>query len=135
MAETNRYFAGQEPWKLGKTDPARLRRVLYVTAEMLRIIAILCQPFIPEAAARLLDLLGVEAGRARFRRRDAGEHRLCAGASLPAPAPIFPRYVEPEAGVARLRLIDTHCHLDFPDFADGSRGRARASRAPRASRA
>jgi methionyl-tRNA synthetase len=30
-----------------------------------------------------------------------GKHRLAAGATLPAPAPIFPRYVEAEASAAQ----------------------------------
>ena len=44
-------------------------------------------------------------------------HRLAPGGALPTPSPVFPRYVEPEAPSA-VRLIDSHCHLDFPDFAD-----------------
>ncbi len=95
VGDANRYFAAQEPWKIGKTDPARRDAVLYVTAECLRVVALLCQPFIPEAAGKLLDLLGVAADRRTFVFA-APEHALVAGGELPAPAPIFPRYVEPE---------------------------------------
>ncbi len=95
VAEANRYFAGQEPWKLSKTDPARRDSVLFVTAETLRVIAILCQPFIPAAASKLLDLLAVRPDE-RGLGFAAPEHRLFSGVDLPAPAPIFPRYVEPE---------------------------------------
>jgi methionyl-tRNA synthetase len=35
IGDTNRYFAGEEPWKLKKTDPERMNTVLYVTAETL----------------------------------------------------------------------------------------------------
>ena len=59
VADANRYFAGEAPWALAKTDPARQGTVLYVTAEVLRQIAILAQPFMPESAAKLLDLLAV----------------------------------------------------------------------------
>ena len=52
MSEANRYFAGQEPWTLRKTDPARMEAVLYTTAEVLRAVGILVQPFIPNAAAQ-----------------------------------------------------------------------------------
>ena len=97
VGEANRYFAGQEPWKLTKTDPARRDAVLYVTAETLRVIAILVQPFIPAAAEKLLGLLGVGQG-ARAYACATPEHRLLSGADLPAPAPIFPRYVEPVEG-------------------------------------
>src|SRR5262249_54348755 len=44
VAEANRYFAGEAPWALAKTDPARQGTVLYVTAEVLRQDAILAQP-------------------------------------------------------------------------------------------
>ena len=91
VADANRYFAGQEPWALKKTDPARMATVLHVTAEVLRVIGILVQPYMPGAAAKLLDLLAVPAGRRMFAH--IGD-RLVAGVPLPAPPPIFPRYVE-----------------------------------------
>src|SRR6201997_560413 len=59
VAEANRYFTGEAPWALAKTDPARQGTVLYVTAEAIRQVAILVQPFMPSAAAKLLDLLAV----------------------------------------------------------------------------
>lgn len=95
VGEANRYFAGQEPWKLSKSDPARRDSVLYATIESLRVIALLCQPFIPAAADQLLDLLGVKANE-RGLSHATPEHRLFPDVDLPAPAPIFPRYVEPE---------------------------------------
>jgi len=96
VAEANRYFASQEPWVLRKTDPDRMNTVLYVTAEVLRAVGILAQPFVPEAAAKLLDLLAV-APEGRGLAAVGPEHRLAAGLPLPQPAPIFPRYVEAEA--------------------------------------
>ena len=63
---------------------------------MLRAVGILVQPFIPTAAARLLDLLAVPPETRNL--ADVGaDKRLVPGSSLPAPSPIFPRYVEPEA--------------------------------------
>ena len=100
VAETNRYFAGEAPWALAKTDPARQGTILYVTAEVLRQIAILAQPFMPASAERLLDLLAVPADERDFSFL-GGSHRIAAGRELPAPAPVFPRYVEPEAGAAQ----------------------------------
>lgn len=69
--------------------------VLYVTAEVLREIGIMAQPFVPVAAARLLDLLAA-APDARDFAAIGSASRLAAGTPLPAPSPIFPRYVEPE---------------------------------------
>ena len=99
VGEANRYFAAQEPWKKNKTDPARMATILYVTAEVLRNVAIMTQPFIPAASAKLLDLLGIAEDARTFAHAGA-QHRLASGTPLPAPSPIFPRYVEAEQGGA-----------------------------------
>ena len=96
VSETDRYFAGQQPWALKKTDPERMGTVLYVTAEVVRQLAILLQPFMPESTAKLLDL--VAAGPEARSFASLGEvGRLKPGTPLDAPSPIFPRYVAPEA--------------------------------------
>lgn len=97
VAEANRYFAGQEPWALKKTDPERMATVLYVTAETVRRAAILCQPYIPDSAAKLLDLLAAPADARQFANVN-DEHALTAGTDLPKPEPVFPRYVDAETG-------------------------------------
>lgn len=96
VAEANRYFAAQAPWALRKTDPARMETVLWVTAEVIRQVAILAQPVMPESAAKLLDLVAIPAGERGFDRLDPA-FRLAAGLALPTPVGVFPRYVEPEA--------------------------------------
>jgi methionyl-tRNA synthetase len=96
VAEANRYFAGEAPWALAKTDPPRQRTVLYVTAEVVRQIAILAQPVMPESSARLLDSLGIPADARDFASL-GGAARIEPGTKLPAPVGIFPRYIEPTA--------------------------------------
>jgi methionyl-tRNA synthetase len=100
VADANRYFAGEAPWALAKTDPQRQGTVLYVAAEVLRQIAILAQPFTPASAEKLLDLLAVPPVERDFSFL-GGRHRIAAGMSLPAPTPVFPRYVEREATAAQ----------------------------------
>ncbi len=95
VADANRYFAAEEPWVKRKTDPVRMETILYVTAEALRIVAIMAQPFMPASMTKLLDLLGVPEGARSFVDAERAM-LLAAGTALPAPAPIFPRYVEPE---------------------------------------
>jgi methionyl-tRNA synthetase len=95
VAEANRYFAGEAPWALAKTDPARQKTVLYVTAEVVRQIAILAQPAMPEASAKLLDSLGIPKDARNFTAL-GGAARIAAGTALPAPVGVFPRYVEPK---------------------------------------
>jgi methionyl-tRNA synthetase len=97
VAEANRYFAGQEPWALKKTDPARMETVLHTTAETVRRVAVLCQPFIPASAAKLLDLLAVPADQRDF-AHVGDAHALAEGTPLPAPQGVFPRYVEKDEG-------------------------------------
>ncbi|MCM2399572.1 methionine--tRNA ligase [Rhizobium sp. S153] len=93
--EADRYFAAQEPWVLRKTDTARMATVLYVTAEVVRQIAILFQPIMPASSAKLLDLVAVPEDRRSFAfLGEAG--RLTPGTVLDAPTPVFPRYVAPE---------------------------------------
>jgi methionyl-tRNA synthetase len=96
VAEANRYFAGEAPWALAKTDPARQRTVLYVTAEVVRQVAILAQPVMPDSSARLLDSLGIAADARDFAAL-GGVTRIKAGTKLPPPTGIFPRYIEPTA--------------------------------------
>ncbi|RBP16865.1 methionyl-tRNA synthetase [Roseiarcus fermentans] len=105
VAEANRYFANAEPWKLAKSDRARMALVLYVTIETLRIAATLLQPVMPGSMAKLLDLLAVPPEARTFAALETGEaagrldapNRLEPGRALPAPSAVFPRYVEPEA--------------------------------------
>ncbi len=92
----NAYVDRQAPWALRKTDPDRMRTVLYVLAETLRHLAILAQPVMPDSAGRMLDLLAVAEDSRDFACLDAG-HALCAGLPLPKPEGVFPRYVDPEA--------------------------------------
>ena len=95
VAEANRYFAAEQPWALRKTDPERMATVLFVTAEVVRRVAILLQPVMPDGAGRLLDTLGVPADARTFDHL-VGDMALRPGTGLPAPTPVFPRFVEPE---------------------------------------
>jgi len=90
VGDANKYFAAQEPWALKKTDPERMGTVLYVTAEVIRQVAILAQPFIPIGAGQLLDLLQQPVDQRSF--SILGEDgRLKSGLQLEKPTPIFPR--------------------------------------------
>ncbi len=99
VADANRYFAGQEPWALRKTDPTRMATVLYVTIEVVRQVAILAQSVMPASSEKLLDLLGLHAQGRSFEQ--LGSYgRLVPGTALPAPEGVFPRYVEKDEGAA-----------------------------------
>src|SRR3954467_6567339 len=55
VGEANRYIDEQAPWVLSRSDRLRMGTVLYVLAETIRHLGILVQPFVPGAAAKLLD--------------------------------------------------------------------------------
>jgi methionyl-tRNA synthetase len=89
----NKYVDDQAPWTLKKTDPPRMATVLYVLAETVRRIAILTQPFMPESSAKMLAQLAVPESARTLAHLDP-QYRLVPGTDLPAPAGVFPRYVE-----------------------------------------
>ncbi|KAG9244960.1 methionyl-tRNA synthetase-like protein [Calycina marina] len=64
--KTNKYLQDAQPWS-HKDDVEYVSRAIYRCAESLRIIGILLQPFMPEKAAQLLDILGVEESRRMLR--------------------------------------------------------------------
>jgi methionyl-tRNA synthetase len=99
IADANRYFAGEEPWAHKKTNPERMETILYVTAEVLRQIAILVQPVMPEGASTLLDQLAVPDDARSFAALGP-KGRLKPGTALPPPQPVFPRHIEAEETLA-----------------------------------
>jgi methionyl-tRNA synthetase len=77
-----------------------MNTVLYVLAEAIGHLAILAQPFMPDAGARLLDLLAVPADRRTFFGLRSASPILASGAELPTPEAVFPRFVEAGEGAA-----------------------------------
>ncbi|MCB8876137.1 methionine--tRNA ligase [Acidisoma silvae] len=87
----NAYIDHQAPWALKKTDIVRMASVLRVLADVIRHVATVLQPFMPDSMGRMLDQLVVPADG----RTLAGlATPLVDGTSLPAPQGIFPRFVE-----------------------------------------
>jgi methionyl-tRNA synthetase len=99
VREGDRYFASEKPFDKAHT-PERKGTILYVTAEVVRQLAILAQPAVPTAAAKLLDLLSVDQDHRSFAALGP-KGRLKPGIPLPEPAGVFPRWVDPEVEAAR----------------------------------
>ena len=95
IADANRYVDSQSPWGLKKTDPDRMKEVLAVLAEIIRQVAILAQPFMPQSTAKILGQLGVSVDARGF-ETVAGQTRLNSGHKIDKPEPVFPRFVEEE---------------------------------------
>jgi methionyl-tRNA synthetase len=62
-------------------------------AEVIRHLALLVQPFMPQSAASLLDQLDVPYETRTFASLGHAD-ALRPGTRLPPPAGVFPRYVE-----------------------------------------
>ncbi len=101
VAEGDRYFANEKPFDKSLT-PERKGTILYLTAEVVRQLAILVQASMPSSAARLLDLLGQPEGVARQFSALGEAGRLKPGTELPTPQGVFPRYVDPEAAAQKV---------------------------------
>ncbi|MFL5767314.1 MAG: methionine--tRNA ligase [Actinomycetota bacterium] len=73
VSEANRYLVERAPWKLAKEGghAEELAAVLYASAEVLRILAVLIQPVMPSAAERLWEQLGISEPLASQRLPDA----------------------------------------------------------------
>ena len=56
----NKYLADTEPWKVIKTDPARVETILYVALQITANTAIAIEPFMPFSAAKMLRMLAVD---------------------------------------------------------------------------
>ena len=85
----NAYIDQAAPWALRKTDPARMADVLALLADVIRTVAIVLTPFMPDSMARMLDQLGADA-----RTLADMPVPVPGGTLLPAPQGVFPRYVE-----------------------------------------
>ena len=61
IGECNRYIDQNMPWVLAKTEEGRerLKTVMYVLCECIRIVAILIVPTMPRTPARIFEQLGV----------------------------------------------------------------------------
>lgn len=55
----NKYLADEEPWKVYKDDPERVKTVLYVAAQIVANLALFAQAFLPRTAKKLFDMLEI----------------------------------------------------------------------------
>lgn len=98
----NQYIDVQAPWALRKTDPRRMEAVLATLLDCIRTLALLIQPVTPDAAAKVLDLLGVdERGYATLQDRSWYNRLRATGFTLGAATPLFPRLELPASEDAR----------------------------------
>ncbi|MBX6169219.1 MAG: methionine--tRNA ligase, partial [Thermobispora bispora] len=105
IKQVNGYLTEQQPWKVAKDDSpearARLATILYTAAEALRGIAVLLNPVMPAACAKLWASLGAEPHLGPLAEQRIGEvaqwGKLPAGARIVKGEVLFPRLEESKA--------------------------------------
>jgi methionine--tRNA ligase len=94
----NKYLADAEPWKVIKTDPERVKTILYVSLQLVANLAIAFEPFLPNSSTKLREMLAnPELTWEQLGQTDL----LAAGTVLPKPELLFEK-IEDETIQAQL---------------------------------
>ena len=97
----NKYIADSEPWKVVKTDPERVKTVIYISLQLTANLAIAFEPFLPFSSERLRTMIDMP----EFSWEDLGKTDLLApGKRLPKPELLFTK-VEDEAIEQQMRKL------------------------------
>ncbi len=95
VSVANKYIVSNAPWVLAKEPDSakRLDSVLFNLLECLRILALVLQPVMPGAAAKMIEGLGLTAGDERVTSLKKGRvwGQLSAGSALKKIETLFPR--------------------------------------------
>jgi methionyl-tRNA synthetase len=82
----NKYIADEEPWKVIKTDPERVKTVIYISLQLTANLAIAFEPFLPFSSARLREMICMD----ELNWEDLGKTDLLpAGKQLGKPSLLF----------------------------------------------
>ena len=82
----NKYIADEEPWKVIKTDPERVKTVIYISLQLTANLAIAFEPFLPFSSARLREMICMDT----LNWEDLGKTDLLpAGKQLGEPSLLF----------------------------------------------
>ncbi len=100
----NKYIADCEPWKVVKTDPERVKTIIYISLQLTANLAIAFEPFLPFSSKKLRGMLNMED----FEWNQLGRtDLLAAGHQLGKPELLFEK-IEDEVIEAQVqKLLDT----------------------------
>jgi len=99
IAAADKYLTTEQPWSLGTSDAEQQRRgtILWVTAEVLRIVTALAHPVLPESTAKVWKLLGQTGNIASLELDNLRWGQLSPGVKLGEFQALFPRVEKAEA--------------------------------------
>jgi methionyl-tRNA synthetase len=78
----NKYFNDCEPWKTAKSDPERCATTINISIQLVRTLAVLMSPVVPESCERIWRMLGLPGEASRASWDGAGVTALQAGHRL-----------------------------------------------------
>lgn len=100
----NRYITECEPWKVWKTDPERVKTILYVCLQLTANLAIAFEPFLPFSSGKLRRMLNIEA----FEWEQLGRTDILApGHQLAEPELLFEKIEDSVIEAQLQKLSDT----------------------------
>lgn len=100
----NKYLTDQEPWKVFKTDPEKVKGILNVSLQIVANLSVLSEPFLPFTAHKLQKMIGLEG----LNWNDAGRNDLLkAGNRLNKPELLFERIEDKTIEAQVQKLLDT----------------------------
>jgi methionyl-tRNA synthetase len=100
----NKYFNDAAPWKLIKADNAHAAQVIRSCLEAVRALAVYFAPITPEASAKLLKTLGVNASEENW--SNANEPKLHGQTELGPIEILFPK-IEDETVTEEIKRLET----------------------------
>jgi methionyl-tRNA synthetase len=56
----NKYLADEEPWKVIKNNPERVKTQMFVALQIAAALQVLCEPFLPFTSKKLTTILNIE---------------------------------------------------------------------------
>ena len=100
----NKYIADSEPWKVVKTDPERVKTIIYISLQLTANLAIAFEPFLPFSSERLRTMIDMP----EFSWEDLGKTDLLApGKVLPKPELLFTKVEDEAIELQMKKLQDT----------------------------
>ena len=100
----NKYIADSEPWKVVKTDPERVKTIIYISLQLTANLAIAFEPFLPFSSERLRAMINMP----EFSWEDLGKTDLLApGKVLPKPELLFTKVEDEAIELQMKKLQDT----------------------------
>ena len=99
----NKYIADCEPWKVIKTDPERVKTIIYISLQLTANLAIAFEPFLPFSSEKLRGMLNMPT----FEWESLGQTNILpVGHQLAAPALLFEKIEDAVIDAQIQRLED-----------------------------